>query len=49
MSITKANLFGTRRRITAVFFENYDKKYHLQLFTEFELHVQITTAVRELK
>lgn len=49
MSITKANLFGTRRRIIAVFFENYDIKYHLPLLAEFELHVRIITAVRELK
>jgi len=48
MSIIRVNLFGKRRRIIAVFFENYDKKYHLPLLAEFEIHVQIT-AVRELK
>ena len=49
MSISKANLFGTRRRTIAVFFENYDTKYHLPLLAEFEIHTQITTEARELK
>jgi len=49
MSITKANLFGTRKGIIAVLFGNYDKKYHLPLLAEFEFHVQTNTAVHELK